>query len=210
MIIDFNRTVAYMCPGCGELSFGDFSLFELSGGRGISVKCDCGMSQLHIMPKTKSTYTISVNCLFCDEEHTFDVSLADVMKQNINHFSCPDLLVGLAFVGRAEFVKEAVSENNKYIAEIVSACGLAHTGKNGITMLKALEKIQELSDTASLYCSCDSNIIDVEVLADAIVLNCCSCGANATFTVEDIRKGRFSDVAEIVIQSDNESTQDKN
>ena len=60
MVIDFNRTVAYMCPGCGEMAFGEFSLFELSGERGISVKCDCGKSQLKIFPKSKTQYAVSL------------------------------------------------------------------------------------------------------------------------------------------------------
>ena len=53
MIVDFNRTIAYVCAGCGEVSYGDFSLFELSGNRGISVSCDCGRSSLKISYKTK-------------------------------------------------------------------------------------------------------------------------------------------------------------
>ena len=53
MVIDYNRCASFMCPSCGEMAFGDFSLFELSGGRGISLKCGCGKSQLDILPKNK-------------------------------------------------------------------------------------------------------------------------------------------------------------
>lgn len=210
MVIDFNRTVAYMCPGCGEMAFGEFSLFELSGERGISVKCDCGKSQLKIFPKSKTQYAVSLRCLVCDEEHAFDVPLIDFMRQSCIDFSCPDILIGLAYVGKKDAVMASVQENDAYIEEIVSACGLEHTGKNGITMLKALDKIQELSDDGSLICECGSNMIDVDVLEDELVLECCMCGASVSFTADEIRNGNFSDITEIVIKRSNEAAKDKN
>ena len=210
MVVDFNRTVAYMCPGCGDMTFGEFSLFELSGERGISVKCDCGKSQLKIFPKTKTLYSVSLRCRVCDAEHEFDVPLIDFMRQSCIDFSCPDILIGLAYIGKKEAVMDAVKENDTYIEEIVAACGLEHTGKNGITMLKALDKIQELSDDGNLTCTCGSAMIDVDVLEDELVLECCMCGATVSFTADEIRNGNFSDISEIEIQKSPESAKDKN
>lgn len=200
MVIDFNRTAAYMCPGCGCMTFGTFSLFELSGGRGITVSCGCGKSHLHIFPKTKTEYEISLRCIVCEEEHAFLVPLHDMMKQPCIGFTCPDILIGLCYIGKQEEVAEAVQENERYIHDIVSACGLEHTGKNGITMLKALDKIQELSEEGDLSCECGSTRIDVDVLENELILECCNCGGEAVFTADEIRNGHFSEVTEIVIQ----------
>jgi len=205
MVIDFNRTVAYLCPGCGEIAFGDFSLFELSGGRGISVKCDCGKSQLKLFPKSETHCAVSVHCLVCDKEHEFSVLLHELMKQNCVDFSCPEILIGLAFIGKKDAVQALVKENDAYVEEIVSACGLAHTGKNGITMLKALDKIQELSENACLHCECGATTIDVDVLENELILECCVCGSCASFTADEIRNGNFSDIAELVISKNTES-----
>lgn len=209
MVIDFNRVVAYLCPGCGEMAFGEFSLFELSGERGICVNCNCKKSQLKILPKSKSQYTVSIQCMICDEEHTYDVSLADFMRKKSIDLPCPDILIGLAFIGKKEAVLEAVQRNDAYIKEIVSACGLGHTGKNGLTMLKALDKIQALSDEGCLTCACGSSTIDVDVLEDALALTCCMCGSDAVFTAEELRDGNSSDITEIVIQKSSEPA-DKN
>lgn len=210
MVIDFNRTVAYLCPGCGEMTFGEFSLFELSGQRGISVKCDCGKSELKIFPKTKTQYCVSLLCTMCDEVHAFDVPLFDLMKQSCIDFCCPDILIGLAYVGKDDAVRSAVHGNDSYINEIVAACGLEHTGKNGLMMLKALDKIQELSDDSCLLCECGSTMIDVDVLEDELILECCMCGATISFTADEIRNGHFSDITEIVIQKGSEAAKDKN
>lgn len=200
MVIDFNKTAAYMCPGCGCMTYGSFSLFELSGGRGITVSCGCGKSSLKIFPRTQTEYSISVRCIVCEEDHEFIVPLTDLMKQPCVDLSCPDILVGLCYIGKAEAVQAAVGENDAYIRDIVSACGLGHTGKNGITMLKGLDKIQELSDDGALSCECGSTMIDVDVLENELVLECCMCGGNVSFTADEIRNGHFSEVTEIVIQ----------
>ena len=146
----------------------------------------------------------------CDEEHDFDVPLIDFMRQSCIDFSCPDILIGLAYIGKKNAVMDAVKENDTYIEEIVAACGLEHTGKNGITMLKALDKIQELSDDGNLTCACGSAMIDVDVLEDELVLECCMCGATVSFTADEIRNGNFSDISEIEIQKSPESAKDKN
>lgn len=210
MIIDFNRTVAYICSGCGEITFGEFSLFELSGERGVSVKCSCGKSQLRIFPKSKTSYVFSLRCLMCDEEHEFEIPLIDLMRENIIEFSCPDILIGLVFVGKKDYVAKAVKENDTYISEVTEACGLGHTGKNGLTMLKALDKIQELSNNSCLTCQCGSNMIDVDVSENEIILVCCRCGASVAFTADEIRRENFSDISEIYIQKSDNTEKDKN
>ena len=99
MIIDFNRTVAYVCPGCGDVAYGKFSLFELSGGRSISVSCDCGKSSLKISYKNDKIYSITVGCQVCEKEHEYAVPLTELLHQQLLEFSCPELLMGLIFVG---------------------------------------------------------------------------------------------------------------
>ncbi len=199
MIIDFKRTVAYICPGCGEVTYGDFSLFELSGGRGVSVSCSCGKSLLKIFTKNGTTYTVSVGCQVCETEHEYMVPLPDLLHKHFMDFLCPELLIGLVFIGDKEKVEHAISENSKYIQEILTTCGIEHAGKNGIAILKALDKIQLLSDNGCVSCECGSDIIDLDVLENGIVLECCTCGATAFFTADDIREEKFSDITEILI-----------
>ncbi len=203
MTINFNRTVAYMCARCGEVAYGDFSIFSFSGNRGISVKCGCGKSSLKIYPKSKNTLIVSLPCLICDEEHEYEVPMSELMHQKYLDFSCPEILVGLASIGKDEDVATFIKENEQYINEIVTACGLNHTGKNGLTMLKALDKIQEVSDEGRLSCHCGSKLIDIDVLEDELILKCCDCGSKASFTADEIRNGNFSKVTKIMISKSN-------
>lgn len=199
MIIDFSRTVAYVCPGCGEITYGEFSLFELSGGRGISVSCDCKKSSLEIFYKNDTAYIVRVKCQVCEKNHEYAVQLSDLLHKRFLDFLCPELLMGLAFIGDRDKVENAIEENNKYIKEILITCGIEHAGKNGIPILKALDKIQLLSDDGGVRCECGSELIDLDVLENGIVLECCECGATAFFTADDIREEKFSDITEIVI-----------
>ncbi len=199
MLIDFNRTIAYVCPGCGEIAYGEFSLFSLSGGRGISVSCDCKKSELKISYKSANTYSVSLRCQVCEKNHDYAVPLSELLHKHFLDFLCPELLMGLVFIGDKEKVEHAVEENNKYIKEILTTCGIEHAGKNGIPILKALDKIQLLSDEGGVRCECGSDLIDLDVLENGLVLECCKCGATAFFTADDIRKEKFSDITEIVI-----------
>jgi len=204
MIIDFNRTVAYICPGCGEVAYGEFSLFGLSGGRGLTVSCDCGKSSLKFLCKGGTTYSISVGCQVCEKEHEYKISLSELMHKSFLEFSCPELLMSLVFIGEKEKIEYSVEENNKYIDEILTTCGLEHAGKNGIIILKALDKIQQLSDDGGLLCECGSCLIDLDVLENGLVLECCTCGATDVFTADDIRREKFSDITEILIRKNKE------
>ncbi len=203
MIIDFQRTVAYICSGCGEVAYGEFSLFELSGGRGISVSCDCGKSTLRIFCRKDNLYTIEAGCQVCEKNHEYAVPISDLLHKHFLDFLCPELLMGLIFIGDKDKVSHAVEENNKYIKEILTTCGIEHAGKNGIPILKALDKIQLLSDDGGVRCECGSDLIDLDVLENGIVLECCECGATAFFTADDIRKENFSEITEIVITKSN-------
>lgn len=200
MLINFDRTVAYRCSSCGEISYGNFSLFELSGSKGISVQCSCGKSNLYIMPENKTNYIVTLKCIVCDEIHKFSLPFASLARKDCCEFSCPNVVVGLVFIGKENAVKEAVKSNEVYIEEVVKACGLDHTGKNGVTMLKALEKIQDLSDDESLYCECGSNLIDVEVNEDNIILECCLCGSKMKLTADMIRNSDFNHLKKLVIK----------
>jgi len=201
MIINLNRTVAYRCASCGEICFGTFSMFELSGSKGVSVQCKCGQSELLLEPENKNGYIITVKCLVCDETHKFSLPFQSLVKKDCTEYTCPNVMVGLVFIGREEAVKSAVVRNEHYIEEVISACGLDHTGKNGVTMLKALDKIQELSDDEALYCDCGSNMIDVEVRENDLVLECCMCGASLVLTADTIRNSDFSHLEKLILKS---------
>lgn len=200
MVIDFNRTIAYRCASCGEITFATFSLFELSGHKGISVQCSCGKSTLSIMPENKVNYLIKTKCIICDEFHKFTLPFHMLAKKDCTTFMCPNVVVGLVFIGHDEAVRKSVMSNEEYINEVVTACGLDHTGKNGVTMLKALDKIQELSDNEKLYCDCGSNLIDVEIHEDNLILECCLCGATLVISAENIRNGNFSHIDKLILK----------
>ena len=200
MIINFDRTAAYRCPSCGEITFGSFSMFELSGEKGVSIECSCGQSELIIIPENKNSFIVSVDCLVCDETHKFSLPFQALAKKDCTEFTCPNVVVGLVFIGRTEAVQKAVVHNEHYIEEVISACGLEHTGKNGVTMLKALDKIQELSDNESLYCEYGSNMIDVEVREDDLVLECCLCGASVSLSADTIRNSDFSHLKQLILK----------
>lgn len=200
MIINFERTAAYRCPACGEITFGTFSMFELSGTKGVSIQCTCGHSSLLIVPENKNNFIVVVDCMICDEPHRFSLPFQALAKKDCTEFTCPNVMIGLVFIGRNEPVHNTVVRNEHYTDELLAACGLEHTGKNGVTMLKALDKIQDLSDSEKLYCECGSNMIDVEVREDDLVLECCLCGATLTITADMIRNSDFAHLEQIVLK----------
>ena len=200
MVINFDRTAAYRCPSCGEIAYGDFSIFELSGTKAVSIQCACGQSNMIIAPENKNNFSVSLQCIVCDEVHKFSMPFQLLTKKDCIEFACPNVVVGLVFIGRNEAVRNSVLRNEQYVEEVIAACGLGHTGKNGVTMLKALDKIQDLSDNENLYCECGSNMIDVEVRENDLVLECCQCGTSITLSADAIRNSDFSHLEKLILK----------
>lgn len=199
MVIDFDRTIAYRCAACGEITYGDFSLFELSGKKGISVHCACGESNISITSDGRTSFNVELDCVICDSPHKYSLKFDTLAKRDCNDFQCPEVGVGLAFIGKNKSVNMAMEESEAMVGDVLMACGLEHTGKNGILMLKALDKIQDLSENDNLKCHCGSRVIDIEVRENEIVLKCCVCGTKSVIDISEIKKNGFSRLSKIII-----------
>ena len=200
MLIDFDRTIAYRCANCGEIVYGSFSLFEISGDKGISVSCSCGETAVKIAHEKRTGYTVSTECIACGEIHSFAMPFETLVRREYIEFFCPDISLGIACIGKERAVRRAVGRNEKSVAEILSACGLEHTGKNGMIMLRAIEKLQDLSENDNLHCSCGSKIIDIEIREREIVLDCCVCGTKMSLDIDYIKHSGLSHLNEIIIK----------
>ena len=161
--------------------------------------CACGESNISITNQNSTIFGVEIDCVICDHIHKFNVKFDTLAKKDCNDFECPEVGVGLAFVGKDKTVKKAMQESEAMVSDVLSACGLEHTGKNGILMLKALDKIQDLSENDNLKCRCGSKVIDVEVRENEIILKCCACANQSVIDISEIKKNGFSKLSKIII-----------
>lgn len=199
MHIDFRRTAAYLCPHCGEFAFADFTLFQLSGKRPITFRCGCEHSELVMLPTDKNNLKMQLYCVMCDAPHEFLLSYRDLMHNPISEFRCPEIMTGLIYVGKSDAVADGLAENQSYIREILSACGLEHTGVNGLAMIKGLDALNALAEDGMLSCECGSETVDLDVTENEIILRCCDCNSTFHISAAQIRDGFFADLSSLTI-----------
>lgn len=201
MIVDLNKTIAYRCASCGEITFVEVSLTELCSNNGIAVHCSCGQSCLEIKTQNRNAFTLEQKCIFCDETHKFAFTFKDIAYKSCKEFSCPHFgfKIGTAFIGRPSDVAERIEDNEMFIRELAGELAIDHAGRNALFLLKAIDKIRTIAGRGDICCECGSAFIDVDVSANALFLICEKCGSVLPLTLDNIKSESFSRIERLVI-----------
>ena len=124
-----QRHIAYRCPDCGQAVLGLVGRFALSANM-LRLRCSCGSEQsLDITVSQDNKIRLSVPCLFCRQNHSYQISEGIFFDKERFPVSCPYSGMDIAFIGDEETVSEE----------------LHRTGEELIALMKNLDA-EELSD----------------------------------------------------------------
>ncbi len=83
-----RNQIAYRCPDCGVATVG-----FLGGLSSVSdmlrLKCECGGSSLDVKRGTDKKLHLSVPCVYCKDEHGYNISAEILTRDDTLRLSCP-------------------------------------------------------------------------------------------------------------------------
>ncbi len=184
MLIEYSKTIAYICPNCGRLTIRNISLFDLPSS-GASFYCedeDCGECVLRVFHK-KDKYVFDTECTACDDRHLFTLKRSNFWKKELTVLACPQTLVDILFIGDEEKVREELkNQNEMYMQaeeEIRSSASL------GI-YFEIIRVVNELAKNGEIICEgCHGDDFDIELDDSGIRITCRECASEAIVKISE-------------------------
>lgn len=176
MLLNYNRTVAYICPDCSGINHKNIQIFNFSGNKKCELYCqyECDEKCVTISQK-KDKYKIDVVCPICRTTHSFSMKSSTFWHSKFTSFKCPDSGIDIYFHGEAEMVDETLKKQEEFFSTLINENGDLFGTE--ILLAEILKYIQLLASEGAIGCACGSVDIQMEVCEDSITLQCMDCGA---------------------------------
>lgn len=175
MLIDTNVTIAYKCYSCGSFEFFNTSLFKFLNEKENALTCRCNNSSIVIVCDNARHFNIRIPCIGCGREHTFVISIKDILSKCVNVVYCPETGMQQCFIGNDEDVRKKIDNLEKELDEIINHFGYDSYFSNTQVMFDALNKIHDIAEMGNLFCECGSKEIELLMFSDNIQLKCSKC-----------------------------------
>ena len=184
-----QTTIAYRCPHCGGGVMSAVSLFTLKGSM-IRLKCDCGKSQMEILPTAEGKVRLTVPCIICPKPHHYTVSEKLFFNKELFVLPCAYSDINICMMGEVNNVKAELSRTELQLLEMMEQSGITdfealhEEAEQTVTDPQVLEivlfVIRDLDEEGKIYCRCaegEEREYDAEVLPEGVRVTCKKCGA---------------------------------
>ena len=121
MIVKYERTAAYICPFCSNLTKKKISPFDFSGREQKPLLCStlgCREECAKISFKNDK-YKITVECPICGDAHAFTAQSAKFWNKKLLTYKCPVSGIDIMFFGEEDAVEKTVTERSGEYADII-------------------------------------------------------------------------------------------
>lgn len=105
MVFDASSKIAVKCSKCGKYNIIDLNIFNLKSKREFN--CSCGQTLLSAHINKKELIT-DINCIACENKHSYRFKIREVVEGKINIITCPYNGMEIAFLGKNERVDSFV------------------------------------------------------------------------------------------------------
>ena len=176
MIIKYERTTAYICPFCSNLTKKKISAFDFSGRDHKPLLCStpgCREECAKITVKNDK-YKISVECPICGDAHTFSVPSAKFWNKKLLMYKCPVSGIDIIFFGEEDTVEKTVTERSVDYTSILP--DYDDNSEESEMLYEILDCVHELRDKHKISCLCGSESVSIQVINNCLVLVCDKCG----------------------------------
>ena len=190
-----ETTVAYRCPHCGGWVASIVGIFSL-GADMLRLKCPCGESEMTLVYTGDKKVRLTVPCFICPKPHNFVVSSGAFFDKELFALPCAYSGMDIAFLGRAEAVKEAEEAADEELGKLIEEAG----GTNPFGRKRDEDAaifsdpqileivnfvIRDLDEAGEISCKCPEfeGSYTVDVSADGVCVTCENCGAKKLIPV---------------------------
>ena len=186
MTIRYERTIAYICPKCTEISVSYINIFTFSGNPSLKLHCDDDTCKtpcvsIHL---SKDKYVIDISCPICGENHRHTISKTAFWNKDLISFACPNTIdADIIFIGED--------------ASVLKACDELYAEHDDdlpdeYVLYELVEHINNMIYNNKIHCKCGSHTILPTLEDDALTLICDNCDSKISFNLTQ------SDVFEIL------------
>lgn len=177
MLIDTGLTIAYKCSSCGSFEFFNTSLFALLYRKQTRFSCRCKKTGITVTHEGDGGYLVKTPCIGCGNEHLYLLGRKDILRRDLNVFTCHETKIQQCFIGRDEIVRRKIDHLEKELDELIDMFGYDSYFRNTQVMFDSLNRIHDIAEQGNLSCECGNTGIELVLLSDRILLKCDKCHA---------------------------------
>lgn len=182
LLAEYNTTLAWRCPICGELSPDEINIFDFSGNNKLDLKCDCDFVKVSI-DRMKNKYCLEYTCIFCESRHSILYSPEEFWNNQIKQIKCLDMGAELGYLGPQDKINSFL-ETEEELNHILSELEVKDYFYQPEIMLSILDELQSIAESSNLVCQCGNLDIDIEILPQELRLICENCQGTTTINTE--------------------------
>ena len=201
MVVEPQKTtVAFRCPHCGCGVMSAVSLFSVKGSM-VRLKCDCGKSEMDVVPDGNGKVRLTVPCIICPNPHHFTVSEKILFDSELFVLPCPYTDLNIAMMGEVNHVKAELSRTELQLLDLMEEHGIAdfsalhdsekHAMPDPQILDIVLFVIHDLDAEGKITCKCQNageGEYDAEILPEGVRVSCRKCGAATTIATDSFLK----------------------
>ena len=169
-----KRTLAYLCPACGQSVAVERTAFQLADSAN-ELPCPCGKSALRVELEGVRA-RLTVPCLFCGTEHTVTCPAEALLNERVLAFSCAASGLDCCYVGEEGPVFAALKRLEEAADKLDPGNRGAGTFLDELVMHEVLSELREIAQRDGVSCTCGSHQWKLQVNYSSIDLFCAQCG----------------------------------
>ena len=169
-----RRTLAYLCPACGQSVAVERTVFQLAASAN-TLPCPCGKSALRVEMMGERV-RITVPCLFCGRDHSVTCSAHAFLHEKVLAFSCAQSGLDCCYVGEEGPVFGALRRLEEAADKLRSDDGARGSFLDELVMHEVLSELKEIAARDGISCTCGSHQWKLQVNYSSIDLFCARCG----------------------------------
>ncbi|MDO4618878.1 MAG: hypothetical protein Q4B31_05070 [Clostridia bacterium] len=176
MLVDYKKSIAYICPYCGKMTLKDITFFDLPNGKS-TFYCSDRLCQKEIVTVNhkKDKYVFEVLCTVCNDKHNFTIKPSSLWKKELIVLACPNTTVGIMFTGDKDNVEEELKRQNDLYLEAEKEIAASPELSIYFDLITLINQIAKNGDINCL--SCGMGAFDIELDEMGIIVTCRDCGA---------------------------------
>ena len=150
-----KRTLAYLCPACGQSVAVERTAFQLAASAN-ELPCPCGKSALRVELEGVRA-RLTVPCLFCGTEHTVTCPAEALLNERVLAFSCAASGLDCCYVGEEGPVFAALKRLEEAADKLDPGNRGAGTFLDELVMHEVLSELREIAQRDGVSCTCGSH-----------------------------------------------------
>lgn len=177
-----KRTLAYICPKCGQSVAVERTAFQLAATKN-KLPCPCGGSAMLVEMEADHA-DLTVPCVSCGKDHHVRCPAHEFLHQKALAFSCAATGLDCCYVGEEGPVFQALGRLEEAAEQLRERKAAEESGGEGeqkpflneTVMTEVLGEIKEIAQRDGISCACGSHKYSMKIHYSTVELICAECG----------------------------------